>query len=514
MQKTLILPAVLVLALAGCATNPVTGEKELTLISEGTEISIGQENYVPSQQMQGGQYTVDPQLSEYVNSVGQKLAKVSDRPGLPYEFVVLNNSEPNAWALPGGKIAVNRGLLIELDNEAELAAVLGHEIVHAAARHGAKSMERGLLLQVGVMAVGAATSDNDFSDLIVGGASLGAGLIALKYGRGAELESDHYGIRYMAKAGYDPQAAVSLQEKFVKLAGDRKTNWLEGMFASHPPSQERVEENKKLVATLPAGGYLGREEYQRRIGHLKQTAAAYRQYDEGRKALAAKDAPKALQLAEQAIAAEPREALFYGLKGDALFQRNTLDAARSNYDQAIARNENFFHFWLQRGLVRKELGDTEGARTDLERSNALLPTAVAHNELGKLALDSGQRARAIEHFSLAAGSDSSSGREAAVNLARLDLPANPGRFIESGGALENGRVVVAVRNGAALAVRDVRLDVRVIDRKGRILGQQQVQITGPLASGRSARQPTPIGPFEPKAVAGIEVRVLSARLAE
>ncbi|MEJ2181579.1 MAG: M48 family metalloprotease, partial [Gammaproteobacteria bacterium] len=103
-----------VTAFNGCGTNPVTGETEFQLVSEGQEISIGQENYLPSQQSQGGAYVTDPELSRYVNSVGQKLAKVSDRPNLPYEFVVLNNSVPNAWALPGGKIAVNRGLLLEL----------------------------------------------------------------------------------------------------------------------------------------------------------------------------------------------------------------------------------------------------------------------------------------------------------------------------------------------------------------------------------------------------------------
>ncbi len=103
-----------------------------------------------------------PDLTAYINEVGQKLAAVSDRP-LPYEFVVLNNPVPNAWALPGGKIAVNVGLLSELKNEAELAAVLGHEIVHAAARHGAKAQERGTLMQVGLAAaqIGAAISDVD-----------------------------------------------------------------------------------------------------------------------------------------------------------------------------------------------------------------------------------------------------------------------------------------------------------------------------------------------------------------
>ena len=108
--------------LAACTINPVTGNRELALISADQEIAIGQEQYGPSQQMQGGDYTLDPALTAYVRGVGQKLAAVSDR-ALPYEFVVLNNSVPNAWALPGGKIAVNRGLLMELPTSAVSSCV-------------------------------------------------------------------------------------------------------------------------------------------------------------------------------------------------------------------------------------------------------------------------------------------------------------------------------------------------------------------------------------------------------
>ena len=143
--------------LAGCGVNPVTGKKELQFVSEAQELQIGAQHYSPTRQSEGGDLTVLPELTAYVNGVGQKLAAVADRK-LPYEFVVLNNSVPNAWALPGGKIAINRGLLTELQNEAELAAVLGHEIVHAAARHGAKAQERGTLMQAGLAAatIGAA----------------------------------------------------------------------------------------------------------------------------------------------------------------------------------------------------------------------------------------------------------------------------------------------------------------------------------------------------------------------
>ncbi len=136
----LIGSALALLALTACGVNPVTGKREIQFVSEAAELQLGEQQYAPTRQSEGGDFKQLPELTSYVNEIGQKLAAVSDRK-LPYEFVVLNSSVPNAWALPGGKIAVNRGLLPELRSEAELAAVLGHEIVHAAARHGAKAQE-------------------------------------------------------------------------------------------------------------------------------------------------------------------------------------------------------------------------------------------------------------------------------------------------------------------------------------------------------------------------------------
>ena len=133
-------------------------------------------------QAEGGDYAMDPALTAYVQRVGNRLAAVSDRK-LPYEFVVLNNTIPNAWALPGGKIAVNRGLLLQLKSEAELAAVLGHEIVHAAARHSAQQMSRGMLAQGGLLAAQVAASDSDYGGLYTAGAGLAAQL-ALRHAEG------------------------------------------------------------------------------------------------------------------------------------------------------------------------------------------------------------------------------------------------------------------------------------------------------------------------------------------
>ena len=146
MKKLFLFVLLASVGLAGCATNPVTGEKNFILpnLDEGWEREIGQQMYAPMRQSQGGDYKLDPALTEYVQGVGNRLAEQSAR-DFDYEFRVLNDSIPNAWALPGGKIVVNRGLLTELGSEAELAAVLGHEIIHADAEGFHDHFHRGAL---------------------------------------------------------------------------------------------------------------------------------------------------------------------------------------------------------------------------------------------------------------------------------------------------------------------------------------------------------------------------------
>jgi beta-barrel assembly-enhancing protease len=328
-------------ALAACATNPVTGERELMLVGEGTELSMGEKNYAPMRQAEGGDYALDPALTAYVQGVGQKLAAVSDRK-LPYEFTVLNNSVPNAWALPGGKIAVNRGLLTSLESESELAAVLGHEIVHAAARHSAHQMSRGMLLQGGMVAAQVAAQGTDYGNIYLLGANVGAQLLMQRYSRDAESEADEYGIRYMQRAGYDPQGAVRLKETFVRMSERKESGWLAGLFASHPPSQARLEANRKFVATLPPGGDAGVDRYRAAMKKTLAAKPAYDAYDAGRKALTAKKPADALAKAEEAIRLEPGEAHFHALKGDTYLVQKNLPAARQAYTDAISRNDGFF----------------------------------------------------------------------------------------------------------------------------------------------------------------------------
>jgi len=452
--------------IAGCSVNPVTGEREFLLVSGGQELQMGEQNYLPMQQSQGGEYDVDPALTQYVQDIGNRLAAVSDRP-LAYEFVVLNNSIPNAWALPGGKIAINRGLLTELNSEAELAAVLGHEIVHAAARHTAKQITRGMWMQGLVVATAVVTSDNDYGTMAVGGASAVAQLATMKYGRSAELESDEYGMRYLSKAGYDPQGAVVLQQTFVRLSEGRNQSWLGGLFSSHPPSNERVQANIRTAATLPAGGILGVDSFRAAMQKTNATRAAYAAYDEGREALAEKQNDKALTLANRALDLFPQEAHFHALRGDARLVSDKFDMAVTNYSRAISRRDQFFYYYLQRGLAKNELNQTDAAVADLERSIALLPTAPAHYTLGEIAAESDNRSQAIDHFKVVAKSGGDYGKAATEALVRLELPSNPASYVTSAcGDDGSGELAVSIRNDTPLPVTGVQARIQYVDSGG------------------------------------------------
>ncbi len=510
MRKLIILPLLILLFFSGCAINPVTGERELAIIPESQEISIGQKNYSPSRQMQGGDFKVDPVLTAYVNGVGQRLARVSDRK-LPYEFVVLNNSVPNAWALPGGKIAVNRGLLVELNSEAELAAVLGHEIVHAAARHGAKGMERGLFLQGAIMAAGIASQGKNFADYVVGGAQVAAGLIHNKYGRDAEREADYYGMLYMSRAGYDPRAAIGLQETFVRLSKGRRSDWLSGLFSSHPPSQERVANNRKNGAALPPGGEIGRERFHQKIDFLKKTKQAYKDFDDGRKSLSNKDYNRALSLAEKALAVVPQEGHFHALRGDVRYLQQNYNDALINFDRAVSKNNNFFYFFLRRGMSRTKMNDKYNAKFDLESSVKLLPTATAYNELGNIESAIGNQQRAKEYYQAAASSKTQPGRQAYNSLVRMDLPQNPSAYIKARPRLNRtGYLLAEISNPTTVSVNYIVL--RIMSRTGQVVTKQ---IRDTVPAGRSLIVGTGLGPYSSTAVLqNVRITVSQARIVQ
>ena len=242
----LLLPFALV---AACATNPVTGEREFTLMSESQEIAMGRESDAQVRAEMG--VYADPELTKYISDIGLRLAKLSERPNLPWQFTVVDQPAINAFALPGGFIYITRGILPFLDNEAELAGVIGHEIGHVTARHSVRQYTRTV---GGVAALGAlgvfVPAARPFGQL----SEQALGLLFLKYGRNDELQADQLGARYEATGGWDPagvQGMLSTLGRLDDAAGDRKgvPNWL----STHPEPLARVSEIGPTVEKLKAG---------------------------------------------------------------------------------------------------------------------------------------------------------------------------------------------------------------------------------------------------------------------
>jgi len=503
--------------LTACGTNPVTKKREFQFVSEAQEISIGKQNYSPARQSQGGDYILDPELTAYVQSVGHKLAKVSDRQ-LPYEFVVINDSVPNAWAMPGGKIAFNRGLLYELNSEAELAAVMGHEIVHAAARHGAKGMERGIMLQGAMIAVGIGAQNSDYANLIVGGAQIGAQLISSRYGRSAESESDLYGMQYMKAAGYDPAAAVTLQETFVRLSASRKSGFIDGLFASHPPSQKRVADNQETLKTLGSGGFWGKDVYAQKTAKLKASKSAYLTYDEAVKALKSNEIEKAKTLARKAIKAQPKEARFQELLGDIAMTEKQPKQALGFYNKAINMQPDYFKPHAQGGIALYKLGRKAEAKAYLTKANSYLPTAPSHYILGEIAEANGEMQSALKNYGTAASSPSEIGKRSKERYVRLDFPNNPQKYLRAGAQADrNGQIYAVIQNPTPLAVSNVRFRLVKLDpRTGRAIGQSRQYS---LRRGLGAQQSERVGINGARVATAQEARaykvvIESARLAQ
>jgi len=234
MKRTLIpLALAAVLGITACMTNPATGKKQISLVGEGQEVEIGRQ---ADQQVvaQIGLYQ-DQKVQDYVSALGKKLAAASERPNLPWSFKVVDDPAVNAFALPGGFIYVTRGLMTHLQSEAELVAVMGHEIGHVTARHGADQMTKSQLANIG-LGVGAILSGHEE---LVGLASQGLGLLFLKYGRDDERQADDLGLRYLVHAGYDPRPMGDVFDTLERVSASEGGGKVPTWLSTHPAPGDR-----------------------------------------------------------------------------------------------------------------------------------------------------------------------------------------------------------------------------------------------------------------------------------
>jgi len=238
-----VLVAAAVPLAGGCSQNPVTGRREMILISESQEISMGEEAAPEFEKEFGGRVANDT-LQQYVSGVGMRLAAVADRK-MPYAYTLVASDVPNAFALPGGKVFITAGLLARMTNERQLAAVLGHETAHVAARHNVKGMQKqmgaALLVEVASRIV-----DPSRAQTAAAVAKVVGTMATLKYSRDDEYEADAVGARYAARAGYNPWGMVELLTVLKNLSDSEPGRFAE-MFQTHPLSSKRIEEAEAVI---------------------------------------------------------------------------------------------------------------------------------------------------------------------------------------------------------------------------------------------------------------------------
>ena len=229
------------LTATGCAVNPATGQRQFMLISESEEIEMGREADGPITESLG--LYESEALQATVSDLGNEMASRSERPALPWSFKLVDDPMVNAFALPGGFIFITRGIMAALNSEAELAGVIGHEIGHVTARHSASQMSRQQFQQIG-LGVGSILSSDVAS--VAGVLSAGLGLLNLRYSRGDESQSDELGVRYMTRAGYDPNALVGVFQTLALAGGGGGS--VPGWATTHPDPVNREEDIREIIA--------------------------------------------------------------------------------------------------------------------------------------------------------------------------------------------------------------------------------------------------------------------------
>jgi len=235
-----IIIASLIVWAISCAVNPVTGKRELMLLTQNDEIALGQQT--DQQVMQSYGIYQDEDLLAYITEIGTKMAKLSHRPNLKFQFRVLDSPVINAFAVPGGFVYLTRGILAYLNNEAELAGVMGHEIGHVTARHGAQQYSRAQLAQLG-LGIGAMASETIRK--YAGLAQFGVGMLFLKFSRDHERQADKLGVEYSTRAGYDANNMANFFVTLQRLNPGPAQSGLQSWFSTHPNPPDRVVAVKK-----------------------------------------------------------------------------------------------------------------------------------------------------------------------------------------------------------------------------------------------------------------------------
>ena len=362
---------------AGCATNPVTGQSQLMLMSESMEISIDKKNS-PHQFSADYGALDDPALSRYISDMGNRLAAGSHRPHMPYSFRGVNATYVNAYAFPGGSVAVTRGILSRLENEAELAGLMGHEIAHVNARHTAERMSKGILLAALVQGatIYAGTRDDALKDVVSGLGGIGVGILLAKYSRDDEHQADALGMEYMVKGGWNPNGMTGLMQVLRRLS-KHKPNLIEQMFSSHPMSEERYNRAKDALfiqyEAQSKSGIIQKERYMDQTAGLRKIKGAIERMQEGEKAMAKKSYVEAERHYTAALKIAPRDYAGLLMMSKCQLAQQKTEQARQYAEKAKAVNPAEPQARHMVGMSHLAAGKFQAAYADFDSYETMLP---------------------------------------------------------------------------------------------------------------------------------------------
>lgn len=353
---------------AGCRTNPVTGQSELILVQPQEELALGDELHPNVIFSYDGEY-LDPELKHYLGTIVMRLHACSHRPDMPTDFSVVNTSVVNAFAIPG-HVYATRGFIARMPNEAQFAAVMGHELAHVAAGHTAKELTNKMLTGLVFNAADYAAGGSAGGKLAAGAGQVGIALVGLSYSREQEIQADRVGAYYMALAGWDPRQAVEM-EKLLDSLGKSNPTALDRYLSTHPPSADRVREVQAVIydMKLQSGHYVQgdgvyAERWLRHTARLREVDKAFAPYDRGMKLLGDKKPAEALAAAEESLAMRDDQAPFHRLKGDALLALGRPAEAKAAYSAALVRDRRYVLADSGLGNVLLQQGDCAAAETE------------------------------------------------------------------------------------------------------------------------------------------------------
>lgn len=378
MKRKIVFFIILIFLLLNCAGSNGT---YFTLIPIEKEIELGKIYIFPSIDQYEGLYP-EKEVQKYISSIGYKLSSYTSRK-LPYKFYIVNSSQINAFALPGGPVLITRGLFLILDNESQLIGVLAHELGHINYRHHVKILEKnialGLLLQIGSVFL----PQNLTGELLFNLGKISVALLRLKFSRDQEREADKFAVLLAIKTGYSPQGMLEVLQKFKKMEKTHPPEWL----STHPLPETRIKELKIYLSTLKPSGYLIKDtqKFHKIKKLVLKTKKSYEYVDKGKKVFKKEKFDIAEKLFLKAVKLYPKNTVAHTYLSFIYLKKKNLQKAKKHIDMAIKYDPQFYTANLLGGIIYFELNNLSEALALFEKSKELIPyKGVSYYYIGRI----------------------------------------------------------------------------------------------------------------------------------